>query len=67
MLREGKIGMDSNRKTARNTGVLFIIATIAALAAATLEPALTGADYLTGVANHPTQKKPHQSRRTVGN
>ena len=47
--------MDSDRKTARNTGVLFIIATIAALAATALEPALTGTDYLTGVANPPTQ------------
>ncbi len=45
--------MNSTRRTAIATGALFIVATIAALAAAALEPALTGTDYLTGVANHP--------------
>lgn len=38
------------RKTSIATGTLFIIATIAALAAAELQPVLTGDDYLTGVA-----------------
>jgi len=47
--------MDSARKAALNTGVLFLVATITAVAAAALEPALTGTDYLTGVANHPNQ------------
>jgi len=45
--------VNSTRRTAIATGALFIVATIAALAAAALEPALTGTDYLTGVANHP--------------
>lgn len=45
--------MNSTRRAAIATGALFIVATIAALAAAAVEPALTGTDYLTGVANHP--------------
>jgi hypothetical protein len=49
------MGMDSDRKTALRTGVLFIIATIAALAAAAVLPTLTGTGYLTGVANQPNQ------------
>lgn len=44
--------MNSTRRTAIVTGALFIVATIAALVAAALEPALAGTDYLTGVANH---------------
>src|SRR5205823_3758235 len=44
--------VNSTRRTATATGALFIVATIAALVAAALEPALTGADYLAGVANH---------------
>jgi len=47
--------MDSARRTSIVTGALFILATIAALAAAALQPALTGTGYLTGVANHPNQ------------
>jgi hypothetical protein len=35
--------------------VLFIVATVAALAAAVVEPVLTGPDYLAVVANNPTQ------------
>ncbi len=35
--------------------MLFIIATVAAVAAAALLPALTGTDYLTGVASHSHQ------------
>jgi hypothetical protein len=45
----------STRRASIATGALFIVATIAALAAAALEPALTGPDYLTPVANHPNQ------------
>jgi Domain of unknown function (DUF4386) len=47
--------VNSTRRTAIATGALFIVATIAALAAAAVEPALTGTDYLTGVANHPNR------------
>ena len=47
--------MNSTRRTSIATGALFIVATIAALVAAALEPALTGTDYLTGVANHPNR------------
>ena len=39
--------VNSTRKTAVTAGVLFIIATVAALLAAAFEPVLTGADYLT--------------------
>ncbi|MEP6650306.1 MAG: DUF4386 domain-containing protein [Lapillicoccus sp.] len=45
--------MDSVRRTSIAIGALLILATIAALAAAELVPALTGADYLTGVADQP--------------
>jgi hypothetical protein len=45
----------STRRTSIATGALFILATVAALAADALRPALTGTDYLTGVANHPTR------------
>ena len=45
--------MNSAGSTATATGALLIVATIAALAAAALEPALTGTDYLAGVAEHP--------------
>ena len=47
--------MNSTRRISITTGALFILATIAVLAATALLPALTGADYLAGVANHPTQ------------
>ena len=46
--------MNSAGRTATATGALLIVATIAALAAAALEPALTGTDYLRQVAEHPT-------------
>jgi hypothetical protein len=39
--------MNSTRKIAVTTGVVFIIATAAALSAASLVPSLTGTDYLT--------------------
>jgi len=42
--------MNSSRKTAVITGVVFILATVAAIWAAALVPALTGADYLGGLA-----------------
>ncbi|HVS06221.1 MAG TPA: DUF4386 domain-containing protein [Candidatus Dormibacteraeota bacterium] len=42
--------MNSGRKNAVIPGVLFIVATAAALAAATVEPVLSGTDYLTKVA-----------------
>jgi hypothetical protein len=45
--------VNSARRISIATGALFIVATIAALAASALEPALTGTDYLTRVANHP--------------
>jgi Domain of unknown function (DUF4386) len=47
--------VSSTRRTSIATGALFILATIAVLAAAALQPALTGTDYLSGVANHPHQ------------
>jgi hypothetical protein len=39
--------MNSTRKIAVTTGVLFIVATVAALVAAALVPGLHGTDYLT--------------------
>jgi hypothetical protein len=45
--------MNSARRTATATGALLIVATIAALAAAAVVPALTGTDYLRTVAEHP--------------
>ena len=47
--------MNSSRRTAITTGALFILATIAALAAAALDPSLTGPGYLTAVAERPHQ------------
>jgi hypothetical protein len=47
--------VNSTRRTAITTGALLIVATIAALAADALEPALTGTDYLTGLAEHPNR------------
>lgn len=45
----------STRRVSIAAGVLFIVATAASLVAAALSPALTGTDYLTGVANHTQQ------------
>jgi Domain of unknown function (DUF4386) len=42
--------MNSTRKIAVTTGVLFIVATVAALVAAALVPGLHGTDYLTQVS-----------------
>jgi hypothetical protein len=47
--------MDPSRKTATVTGVLFIIATVAAVVAAALVPVLTDADYLTRVSARTNQ------------
>ena len=47
--------MDSTRRTAVIAGVLFIIATVATFVADALTPALTGTDYLIGLAAHPNQ------------
>jgi len=40
------------RSTSIATGTLFVVATVTAVAAAALVPALDGSDYLTGVAQH---------------
>ena len=45
----------SFRKIAVITGVVFIIATVAALVAAALTPVLTGTDYLTRFSAHTNQ------------
>lgn len=47
--------MNSTRRTAITAGTLFLVATLAVLAAAALLPALTGTDYLAGVAAHSGQ------------
>src|SRR6478752_4365050 len=47
--------MISTRRTSITTGGLFIVATVAALAAAAVVPSLTGTDYLTAVADQPNR------------
>ena len=47
--------MMSARRVAITTGVLFIVATVASLVGAALQPSLTGTDYLAGVAAHENQ------------
>ena len=47
--------MNSTRKIAVITGVIFIIATFAGLLATPLMPDLTGTDYLTQFSSHPNQ------------
>ena len=47
--------MTSTRKIAVITGVMFIIATVAALVAGALTPGLTGTDYLTGFSANTNQ------------
>ena len=47
--------MSSTRRISIAAGGLFILATITAVAAATLLPSLAGPDYLMGVANHAQQ------------
>jgi hypothetical protein len=50
-----KIRAYSTRRTSTATGVVLVLATIAALGAAALDPTLTGTGYLTAVANHPNR------------
>src|SRR3972149_1654012 len=47
--------MNTTRKIAVITGVVFIIATVAALLGSALTPVLTGTDYLTRVSAHTNQ------------
>lgn len=47
--------MNSTRRTSITAGALFILATGTVLTADALSPALTGADYLTDLADHPHQ------------
>ena len=47
--------MNSTRKIAAITGVMFIVATVAVLVANALTPVLTGADYLTRFSVHTNQ------------
>ena len=47
--------MNSTRKIAVTTGVIFIVATVAALLAAGVEPILTSTDYLTKVSANANQ------------
>jgi hypothetical protein len=50
-----KIRAYSTRRTSTATGVVLVLATIAALGAAALDPTLTGTGYLTAIANHPNR------------
>lgn len=45
--------MSTTRRVSIATGALLIVATVAVLGASALDPTLTGAGYLTEVANHP--------------
>lgn len=45
--------VNSTRRTAAATGSLFVLATVAALAASAFDPTLKGTDYLGAMANHP--------------
>jgi hypothetical protein len=45
--------VSSTRKVSIATGALLIVATVAVLGASAVDPTLTGAGYLTEVANHP--------------
>jgi hypothetical protein len=47
--------VNSTRRISIATGTLFIVATVAAVAAAALLPPLTGPDYLTGIADDANQ------------
>jgi hypothetical protein len=47
--------MNSTRKNAVITGVIFIIATVASLLGAAITPVQTGTDYLTQFSAHPNQ------------
>ncbi|MEO8288769.1 MAG: DUF4386 domain-containing protein [Chloroflexota bacterium] len=52
---EGDKQMNSSRKNAAVTGVILIVATVAALAASTVEPVLIGTDYLTKASGNASQ------------
>jgi hypothetical protein len=52
---KGRYKMNTTRKIAAITGVVFIIATGATLLASSLVPVLTGADYLTRFSAHTNQ------------
>jgi hypothetical protein len=54
-MQRSRFKMSSTRKIAVVTGVIFIIATVAALLAAALVPVLTSTDYLTQVPAHSNQ------------
>src|SRR5450759_1178876 len=45
-------GMEPNRRTALEAGVLLIVATAASLLSSVVEPVLTRADYLTRVSDN---------------
>ena len=47
--------MNSSRKIPATTGVIFIVATVAALLASMVDPILTGTDYLTKVSANANQ------------
>jgi hypothetical protein len=47
--------VNSTRRTSIATGALFILATVAVLAATSLEPSLIGTDYLAGAAEQPNR------------
>ena len=56
IIQKKEIKMNSTRKLAVITGVIFIIATLAGpILASPLTPDLTGTDYLTQVSAHPNQ------------
>src|SRR5215213_6851450 len=44
--------MKTERKTSIATGILFIVATIAALAANAIDPSLAGSEHLSELAEH---------------
>ena len=48
--------MSPTRRTSITTGSLFVLATIAALAAAALDQTLNGTGYLAALANHPDRQ-----------
>ncbi len=51
----GRSAFYSTRRTSTATGVVLVLATIATLGAAVLDPTLTGTGYLSAVANHPNR------------
>ena len=55
MVQKRRFKLNSTRKIAVVTGVIFIIATVAALLAAAVEPILTGTDYLTKISANANQ------------